>query len=203
MFRHFLIWLLLIIVFPIMAPVIFTPKYIGMFIRTDYAQAVSMVGAPEDIDGIIVTFYRNTLMTIDSMATGFARGAHDAEEHRLSGDPLRVAISGIPARWADTVKLQAYSLALRFAVICLWLPWFMLSGVFCIVAGVLERKLKIITFSPPRPPVYNTAAHAIIAIVFFMMLWVLSPVPLPVLSVPILTTLLSYFIYLALANYPV
>ena len=162
-----------------------------------------MVGDRRDIDGIIVRFYRNTLMTIDSMVTGFGNGAHDAEDHRRSGDPLRMAISGIPARWADTVKLQAYSLALRFAVICLWLPWLMLSGVFCVTAGMLERKLKLITFNPPRPPVYNTAAHGIIAIVFFMALWVLSPLPLPVLSVPILTTLLTYFIYLALANYPI
>ena len=162
-----------------------------------------MVGDPRDIDGIIVRFYRNALTAIDSMATSFGKGAHDAEEHRRSGDPLRVAISGIPARWADTVKLQAYSLALRFAVICLWMPWLTLSGVFCVTAGILERKLKLITFDPPRPPVYNTAAHAIIAIVFFMALWVLSPIPLPVLSVPILTTLLTYFIYLALANYPI
>ena len=202
MLRHFLIWLLLIVIFPIMAPVIFTPKYIDMFIRTDYAQAVSMVGDPRDIDGIIVRFYRNVLTTIDSMATSFGK-AHDAEEHRRSGDPLRVAMSGIPARWADTVKLQAYSLALRFAVLCLWMPWLALPGVFCVTARILERKLKLATFDPPRPPVYNTAAHAIIAIVFFMALWVLSPIPMPVLSVPILTTLLTYFIYLALANYPI
>ena len=203
MLRHCLIWLLLIVVLPIMAPVMFTPNNIQTFIRTDYAQAVSMIGNAKEIDGIIVNFYRNALSSIDSMVTNFSNGAHDAEEHRRSGDPLRIAISGIPARWSDTVKLQAYSLALRLAVLCLWLPWLILPGVFCVVAGILERKLKLLTFNPPRPPVYNTAAHAIMALLFFTVLWVLSPIPLPVLAIPILTTLLTYFVFLAVANYPI
>ena len=34
-------------------------------------------------------------------------------------------------------------------------------------------------------------------------LWGFSPIPLPVLAIPIFTTLLTYFVFLAVANYPI
>jgi hypothetical protein len=71
-----------------------------------------------------------------------------------------------------------------------------------IAAGVLERRLKVETFSSPVPPIYNTSAHMLLALSGILLLWLLCPVPMPLPIIPTICMLISVFFSLAIANYP-
>jgi len=70
------------------------------------------------------------------------------------------------------------------------------------VAGVFERRLKSDTFSPSIPPIYNTSAHMLMALSFMLLLWLICPIPLPLLIIPTVSVLMSVFISLLIAHYP-
>jgi hypothetical protein len=93
-------------------------------------------------------------------------------------------------------------MALRLVIMSKWLYWLVLPMLAAIIAGIYERKLKAETFSPSMPPIYNTAIHALIAMSFLFVLWLLCPLPLPLMIVPALSTLASMFISMGITHYP-
>lgn len=201
MTRHVTIWLLLVLTAPIFASTLLKPDQVERFIRQDYAAAVAIFGGPERIDRALTGLYRHSLSWLAERVNEFRDRNDDSDRYR-NGSAFGDALADLPADWAAMVKLEAYSFALRAAVVRAWLPW--LGGLIVLagLAGYFERKLRAETFSAPRPPVYNTAAHGVILGVALLGLWLFSPVPLPLAWMPMLAGLLGWMISLAIANYP-
>lgn len=202
MLQHVLIWLLLLILAPVTAPLFLSPDGLAVFVRKDYQQAVSILGDRPGLDGSLKTLYRSSLHAVAGFADEFRDKNDDSQMYRDLHDKPGDLIAGLPARWANMVKLQAYSLALRLAILGLWLPWLATPLAFAFTAGLLTRRLKRDTFVPPSPPLYNTALHGMTFLLGLLVFWVASPVPLPLVCLPSLAGLLAYLLSLAVANYP-
>lgn len=202
MAKHIMIWLVVVFFTPLVLPYVMSPKLISGFIRDDYKAAVQILGGKEEMGHSLVQMYKRNLKAVAEFVNEFEGRYDDSDEFRYSGDGLGETLADIPGQWVEAVKLQVYSMALRWVIMSKWLFWLILPMLMAIVAGFYERKLKAETFSPSMPPIYNTALHALIAMSFLFILWLLCPIPLPLMVVPALSTLACMFIALGITHYP-
>lgn len=187
---------------PMAYPVLVSPRTISGFIGQDYAAAIALFGDKVQIDHDVTASYKKNLSAIARFANEFRDLHDDSDKFRKSGDQIGEAIADIPHDWAESVKLQAYSMALRLVILSSWGIWLALPLVMGVVAGLLDRKLKFETFTPPIPPIYNTSAHLLLAFTCMLLLWLICPIPIPVTIIPTIAVLVSVVISLAIANYP-
>lgn len=202
MARHIMIWLMVVFFTPLFLPYIMSPKLMSGFIRDDYKAAVQILGDKEEINHSLVGIYKRNLQVVTQFVNEFEGRYDDSDEFRYSGDGIGEILADIPNQWVGAVKLEVYSMALRLVIMSKWLYWLALPMLTAIIAGIYERKLKAETFSPSVPPIYNTAIHALIAMSFLFILWVLCPLPLPLMIVPGLSTLATMFISIGITHYP-
>jgi 1,4-dihydroxy-2-naphthoate octaprenyltransferase len=200
--KHFLIWLMILIFTPLALPVLLSPKTISVYIRKDYKTAIAILGEKESINQELISLYKKNLTVFAKFANEFRDKHDDSDKYRNSGDHIGEAIADIPGDWAASVKLQAYSMALRLVILSRWGLWLVIPVVMGFIAGVFERRLKSDTFSPPLPPVYNTSTHMLLALGSLLLLWLICPIPIPLLTIPMASVLMSVFISLAIAHYP-
>ena len=200
--KHFLVWVMILFFTPLGLPLLMSPGKMSAFIRSDYNAAITILGGKEKLNQELISLYKRNLTVVAAFANEFRDRHDDSEKFRNSGDPIGEAIADIPGDWAASVKLQAYSLALRLVILSKFGIWLGLPIVMGFVAGVFERRLKLEIFSSPVPPLYNTSAHMILALSCMIVLWLLCPIPIPLSIVPVLAVLISVFISLAIANYP-
>ena len=200
--KHFLVWLMVIIFTPLVLPIVLSPKTMSAYIRQDYTVAVKILGDKKTINDELVALYKKNLTVVARFVNEFKNRNDDSDKFRRSGDHIGEAIADIPGDWAMSVKLQAYSMALRLVILYKWGVWLLIPLVMGAVAGVFERRLKFDTFGAPVPPVYNTSAHMLLALVSLLILWVLCPIPISVSIIPAVVVLMSVFIGLLIANHP-
>ncbi len=200
--KHFLIWLMILFFTPLALPALLSPKTLSGYIRQDYNGAITILGGKEQINLDLIALYKKNLTAIAALANEFRDRHDDSDKFRNSDDHIREAIADIPGDRAASVKLQAYSTALRVVILTKWGIWLVLPMVMGLVVGVLERRLKLDTFSPPIPPIYNTSAHMLLALSCMLILWFICPIPIPLSIIPTIAVLMSVFISLAIANYP-
>ncbi len=200
--KHVLIWLLIMIFTPLALPALLSPKTISIIIRTDYNDALKILGEKEDVNQELIALYKRNLTAIAQFANEFRDQHDDSEDFRRSGDHIGEAIADIPGDWAASVKLQAYSMALRLVILSKLGMWLLIPMAMGLLAGVFERRLKADTFSPSIPPIYNTSVHMLLALSCSSFLWLLCPIPIPLSIVPTVAVLMSGFISLAIAHYP-
>jgi hypothetical protein len=200
--KHALIWLMIMFFTPLVLPLALSPKTISTYISQDYTAAISILGEKEAINKELIGLYKKNLTFIAQFANEFRERNDDSDKFRNSGDHIGEAIADIPGDWATSVKLQAYSLALRIVILSKWGVWLLVPTVMGFIAGILERRLKSDTFSPPIPPVYNTSAHMLLALICILLLWLICPIPIPLSIIPTMAVLISVFISLAITHYP-
>ena len=200
--KHFLIWLMILFFTPLLFPMVLGPATMSGYIKKDYNAAIMIFGGKEQINQDLIAMYRKNLMAIAAVANEFRDRHDDSAKFRNSGDPVGETIADIPGDWSESVKLEAYSLALRVLILSKWEVWLLIPMTMGFIAGVLERRLKSETFSPPVPPIYNTASHLILAISCLLILWLMCPIPIPLSIFPAMDFLFSILISLGIANYP-
>lgn len=200
--KHFLIWLMILFFTPLALPALLSPKTLSGYIRQDYNGAITILGGKEQINLDLIALYKKNLTAIAVFANEFRDRHDDSDKFRNSGDRIGEAIADIPGDWSASVKLQAYSTALRVVILTKLGVWLGLPMAMGLVVGVLERRLKSDTFSPPIPPIYNTSAHMLLALSCMLLLWLICPIPIPLSIIPMIAVLMSVFISLAIANYP-
>lgn len=200
--KHFLIWLMIMFFTPLLLPAILNPKTISNYIKADYNSAISILGKREEINKEIINLYKKNLTSVSTFANSFRDRHDDSDKFRNSGDHIGEAIADIPGDWAASVKLQAYSLALRMVILSKWGSWLAIPIVMGFIAGVYERRLKSETFTSPVPPIYNTSAHMLLALSCMLVLWLICPIPMPLSIIPTIGVLISVFVSLAIAHYP-
>lgn len=200
--KHFLFWLMILFFIPLGSPALISPAKISTYIKTDYNAAINILGDKKNINQELIDFYQKNLRVVAAFANEFRDRHDDSDKFRNSGDHIGEAIADIPGDWAASVKLQAYSLALRIVILSKFGIWLGIPIVMGFVAGIFERRLKFETFRSPVPPIYNTSAHMLLALSCMIVLWLLCPIPIPLPIIPTLAVLISIFISLAIANYP-
>jgi hypothetical protein len=200
--KHLLIWLMILFFTPLALPALLSPKTISTYIREDYNTAIAILGGKENINKELIALYKKNLTAVAKFANEFRDRHDDSEDFRNSGDHIGEAIADIPGDWAKSVKLQAYSMALRIVILYKWGLWLLTPMVMGVIAGVLERRLKLDTFSAAIPPMYNTSAHMLMALSFMLLLWLICPIPITVAIIPTISVLMSVFISLLIANHP-
>ncbi len=197
-----MMWLVAVFFMPLFLPYVMPPKSISVFIRQDYKEAVDILGNKEGLNSLIVDIYKSNLKAIGLFVNDFRDSHDDSDEFLASGDGLGERLAEIPGQWAESVKLEVYSMTLKIVILTKWLFWLCTPVIMGFCAGYYKRRLKSETFSPPLPPVYNTSVHALIAMFFLSVLWLLCPFPLPLSIIPTLSMLAGTFISLCVANFP-
>lgn len=200
--KHFLIWLMIMFFTPLILPALLNPKTISNYIKADYNSAISILGEREEINKELINLYKKNLTSVSIFANNFRDRHDDSEKFRNSGDHIGEAIADIPGDWAASVKLQAYSMALRMVILSKLGSWLAIPIVMGFIAGVFERRLKSETFTSPVPPIYNTSAHMLLALSCMLVLWLICPIPIPLSIIPTIGVLISVFVSLAIAHYP-
>jgi hypothetical protein len=200
--KHFLIWMMILFFTPLALPVLLSPTSLSTTIRQDYNAAITVLGGKEEINRDLIELFKKNLTAIAAFADEFRDRHDDSDKFRNSRDPIGEAIADIPGDWATSVKLQAYSMALRLVILSKWGIWLAIPMAMGFIAGVFERKLKSDTFSPPLPPVYNTSAHMLLALIGLLLLWLICPIPISLSIIPTVAVLISVFVSLAIAHYP-
>ena len=200
--KHFLIWLMILIFTPLALPMLLSPKTMSAHIREDYNLAITILGGKENINHELIALYKKNLTVVARFVNEFRDRHDDSDKFRHSGDHIGKAIADIPGDWAMSVKLQAYSMALRIVILYKWGIWLLIPLVMGVVAGVFERRLKFDTFNPPIPPIYNTSAHMLLALSCMLLLWLICPIPISLAIIPTVVVLMSVFISLLIANHP-
>jgi len=200
--KHLLIWLMILFFTPLALPALLSPKTISTYIRQDYNTAIAILGGKENINKELIALYKKNLTAVAKFANEFRDRHDDSDDFRNSGDHIGEAIADIPGDWAKSVKLQAYSMALRIVILYKWAIWLLTPMVMGVIAGVLERRLKLDTFSAAIPPMYNTSAHMLMALSFMLLLWLICPIPIALAIIPTISVLMSVFISLLIANHP-
>jgi len=200
--KHVVIWLMLTILLPSVYPALVSTQTMSGFIASDYLSALAIFGDKARIDHDLVIIYQKNLSAINNFANEFRDKHDDSQQYKASGDRIGETIGDIPGDWAQAIKLQSYSLALRWVILTSWGVWLVLPLGLGIVVGWYQRKLKYETFSPPAPPLYNSCAHFLIALFFMVLLWLLCPFPIPISFMPILGSGISIILSIAVANYP-
>jgi hypothetical protein len=200
--KHFLIWLMILFFTPLALPALLSPQTMSDYIRKDYNAAIAILGEKENINQELISLYKKNLTVFAKFANEFRDKHDDSDKYRNSGDHIGEAIADIPVDWAASVKLQAYSMALRLVILSKWGHWMAIPMVMGFIAGIFERRLKSDTFSPPLPPVYNTSAHMLLALSSLLLLWLICPIPIPLPIIPTISMFISVFISLAIAHYP-
>ena len=200
--KHFLIWLMILIFTPLALPMLLSPKTMSAHIREDYNLAITILGGKENINHELIALYKKNLTVVARFVNEFRDRHDDSDKFRHSGDHIGEAIADIPGDWAMSVKLQAYSMALRIVILYKWGLWLLIPLVMGVVAGFFERRLKFDTFNPPIPPIYNTSAHMLLAFICMLLLWLICPIPISLALIPTVVVLMSVFISLLIANHP-
>ena len=200
--KHFLIWLMILFFTPLLFPMVLDPETMKGFIKQDYNAAIMIFGGKDQINQELTDLYRKNLITVTAVANEFRDRHDDSAKFRNSGDPVGETIADIPGEWSASVKMEAYSFALRLVILSKWAIWLVIPMTMGFIAGVFERRLKSEMFSPPVPPIYNTASHLLLALTSLLLLWLMCPIPIPISILPIVDLLFSVFISLAIANYP-
>lgn len=200
--KHFLIWLMIMFFTPLLLPAVLNPKTISNYIKADYNSAISILGEREEINKEIIHLYKKNLISVSTFANNFRDRHDDSDKFRNSGDHIGEAIADIPGDWAASIKLQAYSLALRMVILSKWGSWIVIPIVMGFLAGIFERRLKSETFTSPVPPIYNTSAHMLLALTCMLVLWLICPISIPLTIIPTIGVLISVFVSLAIAHYP-
>ena len=200
--KHFLIWLMVLFFTPLVLPMLISPRTLSTVIRQDYNGTINILGDKEQINRDLIALYKRNLATVAVFANEFRDRADDSDKFRNSGDHIGEAIADIPGDFSASVKLEAYSIALRCVILSKWALWLLIPLLMGIVVGVLERRLKADTFSSSIPPIYNTSAHMLLALSSLLLLWLICPIPIALSIIPAITALISVFISLAIANYP-
>ncbi|MDO8941083.1 MAG: DUF4400 domain-containing protein [Methylicorpusculum sp.] len=202
MTKHCLIWLLVLLFTPLIVPELVSPKTLSTIVSADYSAGVRLFGDKALIDKPLLSLYKNRFAPANAWVDEFLERHDDSDRFRHSGDHIGEAIADIPGDWAAAVKLQIYSLALRSVLLVTLCKWLWLPCAMALIAGIVERRLKYETFTPPSPPIYNTSLHCLLAMSGALLLWLLCPIPVPVKVLPGFCMSFGFLLSLAFANYP-
>ena len=111
---------MIVVITPLALPALLSPKTISVYIRQDYNTAIAILGRKETINQELIALYKKNLTAIAAFANEFRDRHDDSDEFRKSGDHIGEAIADMPGDWAASVKLQAYSMALRLVILSKW-----------------------------------------------------------------------------------
>jgi hypothetical protein len=66
--KHVLIWLLIMIFTPLALPALLSQKTLSIIIRTDYNDALKILGEKEDVNQELIALYKRNLTAIAQFA---------------------------------------------------------------------------------------------------------------------------------------
>ena len=78
-----------------------------------------------------------------------------------------------------------YGACVRLLIMLAWLPYLLPSLAAAAVHGLVRRRIKLESFGFISPTVYAASSHAVIGLTFLPLLYLLAPLALPALLVPI------------------
>lgn len=205
--QHSLLWLILMVLALLLAPLIVSPERYQSCLDTELLSALRWYGKEEAYEIAKRGEGLYQAMMGDSGIDGALR-QHFAKpvEKNLEvapgvnvPDKLAGQMRGVLHYWSNML-FNIHLLCYRLAHTWVWLLYVFPFMAAIIFDGIMIRKAKIASFRYTSPTIYNLSWHAIIAIVAFTMVYFALTFPISVFYYPIVLAVIGFLCRMVIGN---
>jgi len=138
--------------------------------------------------------------------TGFIA---DLNKTHLSQDDVRKAhamsgalnhFSALTNSYFGSMVINLYGMMIRLFIIGHWLVYVAPFVVACVVDGYMTRAKKLAEFAYQNPSAFSLSAHVLLWIVFFPVMYLIAPLPVTPLFMPLWALVMALPVVVMLAN---
>jgi hypothetical protein len=138
--------------------------------------------------------------------TGFIA---DLNKTHLSEDDVRKAhamsgalnhFSALTNSYFGSMVINLYGMMIRVFIIAHWLAYVAPFLLACVVDGYMTRAKKLAGFAYQNPSAFSLAAHALLWIIFFPVMYLVAPLPVTPLFMPLWALVMALPVAVMLAN---
>lgn len=205
MIKHLWFWLVMSIVAVFILPAFISTSSYQMRIHGDLAMIEKAFGnkAASEIFAISDHLYSQVFEE-----TGFRTWIIDhyyvdpreeALGRREGGEPV-----GITAKWSHNYSTALfanfYEFTFRLTQVAMWITYAFPFVIAAIWDGVMERKIRMLSFSYSSPSVYNGVWHFIIAVLFGLFIYFNLPFVVHPLLFPLAIAVMAFSLRTLVAN---
>ncbi len=186
--RHVLFWLVLLALCSLALPAVIPASEALARIQREITQLQALFG--EEHAGLLVNRANaafDHIVAGSGLLDGMRRlHVSEARSHALPGNAIS-NLSAATNRYLASAATQLYGAFVRLFIMLAWLPYVLLFLAAAVVHGLVRRRIKLDSFGLISPVAYAASSHAIIGLTFLPLLYLIAPLQLPPLFVPIWT----------------
>jgi hypothetical protein len=186
--QHVLKWLVFAVVGWLLLPVLIPATDALARIQREIAQVQVLFG---DEDAVQVVKRANVVFDRMVAGSGLLDGMqrlYVPEQQRrgnaLPGD-LISNLTGKTNGYLASAGTLLYGAFVRLFIMLAWLPYVLPFLAAAVMHGLVRRRIKLESFGLINPTLYALSSHALIGLFFLPLLYLIAPLPLPPLFVPI------------------
>lgn len=205
--QHGLLWLVLILLIMVFAPMVVTPSDYRDVLREE-THVASRYYAPSEIDGVLSRtngLYRVLMVDshLDDLLQRWFIPADRPSREISPGVNLPGSVANVADRLMDYWQgfaLQVYLFLFRVAHLGLWVGY--IVPFFCAIVydGIMTRNIKLQTLAYTSPTVYNLSWHLIIVIVCASLVTFAVATPISIYFFPVCLSVIGLLARLVLGN---
>jgi len=185
--QHIGFWLGVIAVGFLLGPVMRSGTSMEQFVKTEIHQTREALG--ETVAARVVGFASGIFIgTPLGMISQTANGLkHSKEERDLGGrvaGPVGLAMSSMYNSYLQGLMLQAYVMAMRFAIVMVWFVILAPLLFAAVYDGFMQRKIKRAEFGALRPATFALASLLVIPLLVLPLVYLVVPFSISPLLAP-------------------
>lgn len=185
-------------------PIVITPAETVEKVKTEVGYIKNAFGV-EESEKLLASanaFYDDAFVKTGVIKTTGGLYVGDGEKrHGVPGlDSTAAVMTQKTNEYLLSMSANIYALSIRIGILLAWLPYIIPFLSASIVHGLVRRKIKMRSFGFVSPTIYGTSLHALIAITFIPVAYLLVPFAVSPLFIPLWAILSAIPLGLLVAN---
>lgn len=147
--------------------------------------------------GVYGTAFVKSGLIADLNKTHFSQADY-RKAHALSGALKHFGT--ITNSYFGSMVINLYGMMIRLFIVWHWLAFVGPFLIACVVDGYMTRAKKLAEFAYQNPSAFSLAAHVLLWIIFFPVMYLVAPIPVTPLFVPIWALVMALPVAVMLSN---